>query len=190
MEEIDGYIEDIIFLSPDNGFTVAKLKEPHKDKLTVITGYLSIAQPGETITCKGSWKYHPKHGEQFEVSSFEVESPADLVGIQKYLESGLIKGIGPSYAKKIVDKFGEETLNILDKTYSLFNSRFNKLWIKKEKKLSMIKEGLEKNYFKLKEIIEIIEKISATKNMLLEKNPVQLVMSSKNKEDILASFLT
>lgn len=116
MEEIDGYIEDIIFLSPDNGFTVAKLKEPHKDKLTVITGYLSIAQPGETITCKGSWKYHPKHGEQFEVSSFEVESPADLVGIQKYLESGLIKGIGPSYAKKIVDKFGEETLNILDKT--------------------------------------------------------------------------
>jgi exodeoxyribonuclease V alpha subunit len=71
-------------------------------------------QPGETIVLEGSWKKHPSFGNQFEVENYSVEIPYDVVGIQKYLESGLIKGIGPVYASKIVKKFGKETLNIID----------------------------------------------------------------------------
>ena len=117
-----------------------------------------------------------KFNEIFETANYDFIEALFFSFSKEKLQQELKENLSPDF------------LNILDKTYSLFNSRFNKLWIKKEKKLSMIKEGLEKNYFKLKEIIEIIEKISATKNMLLEKNPVQLVMSSKNKEDILGYF--
>jgi exodeoxyribonuclease V alpha subunit len=114
MEKISGNIEHIIYAHPDNGFTVAKMRQTDKDDITSIIGYLPSVQPGEALICEGTWKLHPKHGWQFEVQSYETTYPADIVGIQKYLESGLIKGIGPSYAKKIIDKFGLNTLQIID----------------------------------------------------------------------------
>jgi exodeoxyribonuclease V alpha subunit len=115
-EELSGYIDAIVFAQPENGFTVARLKEPKKKELSVIVGYLPGLQAGEDVICKGTWKTHPSHGRQFEVNEYTVESPSDILGIQKYLESGLVKGIGPVYAKKIVDRFGSETLNVIDKT--------------------------------------------------------------------------
>ncbi len=115
MDEIFGYIESVVFSSGEDGFSVARLKEPKKKELTCIVGSMPSIQPGESIRCKGLWKRHPQHGMQFEVKHFELESPADLVGIQKYLESGMIKGIGPAYAGRIVTAFGTDTLHILDK---------------------------------------------------------------------------
>jgi len=114
MEEISGYIEDIIFSSSENGFTVAKFKEEKQNELICIVGTLLSVQPGEALLLKGEWKKHPQFGKQFEIASYEVTSPSTLVGIQKYLESGLIKGIGPVYAKKIIDFFGLDTLDIID----------------------------------------------------------------------------
>lgn len=114
MEEVFGYIENIVFTSEESGFTVARLKEPKKRDLTLIVGVFPSLQPGETIRAEGEWKHHAKHGLQFVVTSFETSAPADLIGIQKYLESGMIKGIGPAYAKRIVQKFGTETLRIID----------------------------------------------------------------------------
>jgi exodeoxyribonuclease V alpha subunit len=73
-------------------------------------------KPGETVRVQGEWKNHLVHGRQFEVKQCKAERPADIVGIKKYLGSGLIKGIGPVNAGRIVEKFGIETLNILDKT--------------------------------------------------------------------------
>ncbi len=72
-------------------------------------------KPGETVRCFGHWKRHLVHGMQFEVTEYKIELPADAVGIKKYLGSGLIKGIGPAYAGKIVDAFGATTLEIIDK---------------------------------------------------------------------------
>lgn len=115
MEEIFGQIDTIVFSEEENGFVVARIKEPKKKELTTIVGTLPGAQIGENIRCKGQWRYHAKHGTQFEVHLFETQAPSDITGIQKYLESGMIKGIGPSYAKRIVDKFGTQTLLILDK---------------------------------------------------------------------------
>jgi exodeoxyribonuclease V alpha subunit len=115
-ESLAGYIDAIVFAQPENGYTVARLREPRKKELTVIVGYLPSLQPGETVVCKGVWKVHPTHGRQFEVSDYTVEMPNDVVGIQKYLESGLVKGIGPVFAKKIVEKFGANTLTVIDQT--------------------------------------------------------------------------
>ena len=115
MDQLTGFIDTIVFSSEENGFTVARLKEPRKKELTVITGTLPGINPGETIHCKGNWKHHPKHGAQFEVASYELTAPVDILGIQKYLESGLIRGIGPTYAKRIVDHFGVKTLEVIDK---------------------------------------------------------------------------
>ena len=114
MEELAGMIDSIIYANEDSGFTVAKLLQPSQKETHCIVGCLPGVQPGETITCKGSWKRHPQYGRQFDIESFEIRRPTDLKGIQKYLGSGLIRGIGPVYAKKIVEKFGINTLEILD----------------------------------------------------------------------------
>ena len=114
-EELSGYVDAIVFANAENGFTVARLKEPKKKDLTVIVGSLPGLQAGESVVCKGSWKNHSTHGRQFEVVEFSVEAPSDVLGIQKYLESGLVKGIGPVFAKKIVDRFGADTLEVIDK---------------------------------------------------------------------------
>ncbi len=116
MEEIYGFIESIVFTEQERGFSVAKLKEPKKKEFTWILGIMPSIQPGETIRCKGGWKHHPEYGAQFEVTSFDLEEPRDLLGIQKYLESGMIKGIGSVYAERIVKRFGLETLSVIDQT--------------------------------------------------------------------------
>ena len=112
VEEIFGYVENIVFAG--ESFTVARLKEPRKQELTCIVGPLPALQPGETVRCVGEWKHHPQYGRQFDVKEFESKEPSDLYGIQKYLESGLIKGIGPAYAERIVQHFGIDTLKIID----------------------------------------------------------------------------
>jgi exodeoxyribonuclease V alpha subunit len=116
MEEVFGFIDSILFRESERGFTVAKLKEPRKAEATCIVGILPSVQPGESIRCKGAWKHHPQYGVQFEVASFELQAPSDLIGIQKYLESGMIKGIGPVYAQRIVKQFGIKTLEIIDQS--------------------------------------------------------------------------
>lgn len=116
MESLVGYIENIVYTEPENGFTVARFKVPSQKDLITIIGSLPSVQPGETLRCKGSWKNHPQHGRQFEVNSFETEAPSDLLGIQKYLESGMIKGIGPIYAERIVKTFGLMSLKIIDES--------------------------------------------------------------------------
>lgn len=114
MESIFGYIERITFQNPENGFTIAQLQEKGRKQLTCIVGSMPGLHPGQTIRCFGEWKHHLIHGRQFEVSEFKTEAPADVLGIKKYLGSGLVKGIGPVYAARIVQKFDIETLHIID----------------------------------------------------------------------------
>lgn len=114
METLTGTVHSVVFAGEENGFTVAKLHtKDHKDPVSII-GLLPSLQPGESLNCQGTWKNHPQYGKQFEVSSFESCIPCDLIGMQKYLESGFIKGIGPSYAKKIIATFGLSTIKVID----------------------------------------------------------------------------
>jgi len=114
MEKLKGYIETIIFLNQENGFVVAKFKENEKKDLITIIGKMPSVQVGETLLLEGRWKTHSSFGKQFEVENYSVELPSDVIGIQKYLESNLVKGIGPVYAEKIVKTFGKDTLNVID----------------------------------------------------------------------------
>lgn len=112
--EIVGYIERITFQNGETGYTVAQLKEKNRSDLVCLVGSLPALQPGETVRCKGQWKQHLVYGNQFCVEAYQVEAPADVIGIKKYLGSGLVKGIGHKFASRIVDKFEEETLHIID----------------------------------------------------------------------------
>lgn len=114
MESIFGYVERITFQNLENGFTIAQLQIKGRTSPVTIVGIMPSLKPGETVRCSGQWKQHLIHGNQFEVSEYKLEAPADILGIKKYLGSGLVKGIGHKYASRIVDKFGENTLQIID----------------------------------------------------------------------------
>ena len=115
LTDLSGQIERITFASAEDGFTIAKLKVyGHRDLVTVV-GNLMAPKPGEILKMKGEWTNHPKYGEQFKIVHYRTAVPASVYGIQKYLGSRLIKGIGPVMAKRIVKKFGKKTLEIIEK---------------------------------------------------------------------------
>lgn len=116
MDQIFGFIERITFYNSENGFTVAKVKVPKKNDLVTVVGILPELKPGENVRLLGNWKSNPTHGLQFEVKECHIERPQDIAGIKKYLQSGMVKGIGPIYAERIVKAFGDKTLEIIDQT--------------------------------------------------------------------------
>jgi len=113
---IYGFLERITYCNEENDFVVAKLQEKGKKELTTIVGNLSGINPGESLKLTGRWVHNKRFGEQFQVERFEVTVPATILGIQRYLGSGLIKGIGPIMSERIVKKFALDTLDIIEKT--------------------------------------------------------------------------
>jgi exodeoxyribonuclease V alpha subunit len=115
MPIIFGLLERISYHNEENDFVVAKLREKEKKELTTIVGNLPGINPGESLKLTGKWVHNKRFGEQFQVETFEVTVPATLLGIQKYLASGLIKGIGSIMSERIVEKFGLHTLEVIEK---------------------------------------------------------------------------
>lgn len=109
-----GQIERITYTNEENGYSVLKLKVHGRKDLINAVGSLMAPTPGEILDLKGEWSTHPKFGEQFKITHYTTEVPATVYGIQKYLGSGLIKGIGPVMAKRIVARFGESTLELIE----------------------------------------------------------------------------
>ncbi len=112
--ELTGQIEHITYTNPEDGFTIARIKVPGRFDSVTVLGRLIAPVPGETFRMKGEWVRHPVYGKQFRVNSYERTVPATVDGIEKYLGSGMIKGLGPVMARRIVDRFGENTLKIID----------------------------------------------------------------------------
>ena len=108
---IEGTVEDIIFTNEANGYTVCDVKNS-KDMVTAV-GIMPFLSIGESVKIVGRWIEHPDYGEQFKVEYYEKLLPKTSEAIEKYLASGVLKGIGPATAAKIVKKFGEDTLNII-----------------------------------------------------------------------------
>ena len=112
--ELSGQIERITFTNEENGFTIARVKvDGHHEPVTVV-GTLMAPMPGEILDMRGEWSNHPRFGRQFKVIEYRTKIPATVYGIRKYLGSGMIKGLGPVMAGRIVDKFGKKTLDIID----------------------------------------------------------------------------
>jgi len=113
--KIQGILDRITFQNEENGYTVARLLDAAKEKegITVV-GYLSGVPVGSTLLLTGTWTTDSRYGKQLKLQIYEVVKPNTINGIERYLGSGLIKGIGPAYAARIVDRFGLKTLDILE----------------------------------------------------------------------------
>lgn len=110
--EIEGTVEDIIYTNEANGYTVCDVRCGN-DSLTAV-GYMPFINTGETIKASGKWVSHPDYGEQFKVELYEKIMPKTVEAIEKYLSSGIVKGVGPATAAKITAKFGAATLDIIN----------------------------------------------------------------------------
>lgn len=109
--ELTGIVEDIIYKNETNGYTIATFQMESSE--TTVVGYLPFIQKGDSLKVIGKFVTHPDYGDQFKVETFEKIMPQTLDALEKYLANGLIKGIGPATAKKIVKKFGEATVEVL-----------------------------------------------------------------------------
>jgi exodeoxyribonuclease V alpha subunit len=123
MDRISGSVERITYYNPENGYSVIRLQPDqrrlpgiHRDGLATVVGNLPELTPGEHIRLQGQWVNHPKHGAQFQIETCEQVLPATVQGIRRYLGSGLIKGIGPRLAERIVARFGKDTLQVIEGT--------------------------------------------------------------------------
>lgn len=139
--EIKGTIEEFIYQNDANSYSIAVFETDNQDIITVV-GYLPFIVVGDTLKLTGKMVVHQEYGEQFKIDTFEKIMPETVAALEKYLSSGTIKGIGPATARKIIDKFGEDTLNIFkfeplrlaeikgiskDKAYEI-GEEFNEKW--------------------------------------------------------------
>ena len=114
MERLRCVVERITYQNPQNGYTVIKCRVKGYQDLIPVIGLMPDVHVGSVLSLTGTWKVDAKFGRQFAMETFEETLPATVYGMEKYLGSGLIKGIGPKYAKKIVNQFGADTLDVID----------------------------------------------------------------------------
>src|ERR1700722_9771397 len=111
---LDGVLERVRFANPETGYTIARIAPERGAELVTAVGPLLGAQIGEFLRLRGRWSAHPRYGRQFEGHSYATVLPATAAGIQKYLGSGLIKGIGPVMAERMVAHFGVDIMHVID----------------------------------------------------------------------------
>ncbi|HZT80544.1 MAG TPA: AAA family ATPase, partial [Gemmataceae bacterium] len=115
-ENLSGIIERVTFHNPDNGFAVLRVQPGGRRGLVTVVGRLPSAVAGEYVEAVGEWVHDRDHGQQFRADQLRTTPPQTVAGIEKYLGSGLVKGIGPHFARKIVEVFGPRTLQIIDES--------------------------------------------------------------------------
>ncbi|HHW99546.1 MAG TPA: ATP-dependent RecD-like DNA helicase [Firmicutes bacterium] len=116
MEQLVGSVERITFRNEENFYSVVRLRCQGQRDLVTAVGTFPQLTIGETLQMQGEWILHPEYGRQFKVDSYLAKAPATLTGLEKYLGSGLVKGVGPVTAKRIVEHFGLETLQVLEQS--------------------------------------------------------------------------
>ena len=116
MEQLRCVVERITYQNEQNGYSVLKCRAGGYQDLVTVVGNMPEVHVGSVLTLGGSWRVDSKYGRQFSVESFEETLPATVYGIEKYLGSGLVKGIGPKFARRIVRTFGADTLNVIEET--------------------------------------------------------------------------
>jgi len=114
LESIQGTVERVVFSSADGAYTVARLRREGKRELATIVGKLLELKEGEVLRLEGRWALHKRYGRQFEVEHYEVVTPTSAKGIERYLGSGLVHGIGQELAHRLVRRFGQRTLHVIE----------------------------------------------------------------------------
>ena len=113
-ENLAGLVERVTFHNPDNGFCVLRLKARGQRDLITVTGHAAMISAGEFVQAAGSWNNDRTHGLQFRAAFLKVTPPTTLDGIERYLGSGMIRGIGPAYAKRLVKAFAEAVFDVIE----------------------------------------------------------------------------
>ena len=181
---IEGTIEDIVFRNDENGYTVAYLH--HGEEYSVVVGNMLTANIGETVRLEGSFAT-TKYGEQFVFTSCEIIFPSTTIGIEKYLASGLVKGVGPITAKNLVKEFGEDTLDVIE----FYPEKLVKVKGISKNKADEISLTIGK-LKKMQNVMMFLQKYNITTNMALkifgvyQEQTIDVVMSNPYKlvEDI------
>jgi exodeoxyribonuclease V alpha subunit len=117
-EQLQGEVERLVYSGDETGYTVCRLRVPGQEDLVTVVGNLQGVQPGERLKLAGRWLYHTKYGLQFQVYSYTSLLPATANAIRRYLSSSLVKGIGPVLAGRMVDHFGDQTLDVIENSSS------------------------------------------------------------------------
>ena len=113
-EVLAGLVERVTYQNAENGFCVIRVKaRGHRDLVTVV-GHAAVISAGEWITASGEWTNDRTHGQQFKARFLKTSAPTSVEGIEKYLASGMIRGIGPVYAKKLLRAFGEKVFDVIE----------------------------------------------------------------------------
>jgi exodeoxyribonuclease V alpha subunit len=155
MPTLQATLERITFHSEADGYTVARVRPEGRNAIVTIVGKLIGVQIGETLALEGRWVDHPDHGRQFEVEQFRSILPSTIEGIRRYLGSGLIKGIGPATAQRIVDTFGAETLDIIERE----PQRLREIPKLGEKKIALIVAAWHEQQ-QIKTIMQFLQELS------------------------------
>ena len=113
-ESIEGAVDDVVFYNPDNGYTVAKFLPEGGEPMTIVGSFPPLT-PGEVLRVSGCWEVNPRFGRQFKVERFAMTLPSSATGIERFLASGLVRGVGPVLAKRIVAAFGAATIDVLNR---------------------------------------------------------------------------
>jgi exodeoxyribonuclease V alpha subunit len=115
VEHLGGFVERVTFHSQDSGFCVLRVKVKGRRDLATVVGTLAEVRSGEWLEAEGAWAIDPKHGQQFKAQSLRTAPPSTVEGMERYLASGMIKGIGPHFAKQLVARFGLDVFEVIEK---------------------------------------------------------------------------
>ena len=182
--EIRGILDRITFQNQENGYTVARLEDLTKEKeLVTVVGFLSGVPVGSTLSLTGSWIRDPRYGRQFKLQNYQIVKPNTINGMERYLGSGLIKGIGPAYAARIVDRFGLQTLDILESDPARLSEvpglgktrveRIKKAWLD-QKEIHHIMIFLQGHGISATYAVKIFKTYGRKSLAVVKKNPYQL----------------
>ncbi|MEW6274523.1 MAG: ATP-dependent RecD-like DNA helicase [Bacillota bacterium] len=182
---LEGILERIVYFSEEDNYTVAKLRVKGEKELVTVVGNLLAVHPGETLKLQGKWVNNPKFGRQFRAVSCLPVLPATLTGIEKYLGSGLIKGIGPVMARRLTKKFGLQTLEIIENNPDRLNEvegigPVRVEWIKKawaeQKEIKEVILFLQSHGVSTAYAVKIYKAYGNNAIALLRENPYRLAM--------------
>ncbi len=183
MDQLSGTVERVTFHTEDTGYSVLKVKVKGRHEPVTVTGKVPLIHEGEVIKAEGEWVNVAEYGRQFKAEQIETTAPNSREGIEKYLASGLIEGIGPVYAKKLVEKFGEEVFEVIEQNSARLQEvpgvgKKRRIEIKssweKQKSVREIMVFLHRHGISTGKAVKIFQQYGAAAMETVAQNPYQL----------------
>ena len=183
MDQLSGTVERVTFHTEDTGYSVLKVKVKGRHEPVTVTGKVPLIHEGEVIKAEGEWVNVAEYGRQFKAEQIETTAPNSREGIEKYLASGLIEGIGPVYAKKLVEKFGEEVFEVIEQNSARLQEvpgvgKKRRIEIKssweKQKSVREIMVFLHRHGISTGKAVKIFQQYGANSMETVAQNPYQL----------------